>query len=140
VKADGEEPLSHSGVSDGTRTAQKELFTFTNAEFADMHFVYGFCDGNFLAASREYQHLYPNRRKLSDVFSRRCIIISEEQAVSCRVHVFPVEVMCFISHMVAHKAALFRMFLRQDFLRLQHVVLCSKISCTLETKRLCSRN
>jgi hypothetical protein len=40
---------------------QKILLRFINAEFADMHVVYGFCDGTFLAASREYQHLYPNR-------------------------------------------------------------------------------
>lgn len=37
---------------------------FTNAEFADVRFAYGFCDGNSLAALREYQHRYPNRRQL----------------------------------------------------------------------------
>jgi hypothetical protein len=29
---------------------------FANAELADMHFMYGFCDGNSLAALKEYQH------------------------------------------------------------------------------------
>jgi hypothetical protein len=34
---------------------------YTNAEYADIHFVYGFCDGNAAAAAREYQ-LYPDWR------------------------------------------------------------------------------
>ncbi|EZA50773.1 hypothetical protein X777_10823 [Ooceraea biroi] len=28
----------------------------------DIHFVYGFCDGNARAAVREYQRRFPNRR------------------------------------------------------------------------------
>lgn len=40
-------------------------------EYAEMHFVYGFCDGNALAAQREYQRRYPDRRLPSSrVFSR----------------------------------------------------------------------
>ena len=35
---------------------------YTHAEYADMAFVYGFCNGNGLAASREYSLRYPNRR------------------------------------------------------------------------------
>jgi hypothetical protein len=34
---------------------------FTNAEYADVHFVYGFCDGNARAASTEYQCRYPDQ-------------------------------------------------------------------------------
>jgi hypothetical protein len=35
---------------------------FTHAEYADMVFVYGFCNGNGLAACREYSLRFPNRR------------------------------------------------------------------------------
>jgi hypothetical protein len=35
---------------------------FTNAEYADIHFIYGFCDGNAQAAVREYRRRFPNRR------------------------------------------------------------------------------
>lgn len=35
---------------------------FSNAEFADIIFVYGFCDGNGRAAKREYERRYPGRR------------------------------------------------------------------------------
>jgi len=34
---------------------------FTHAEYADMVFVYGFCNGNVLAACREYSLRFPNR-------------------------------------------------------------------------------
>ncbi|KAJ8913316.1 hypothetical protein NQ315_010984 [Exocentrus adspersus] len=44
---------------------------FTNEEYADIHFCYGFCDGNAEAAVREYRRRYPNRRLPSaQVFSR----------------------------------------------------------------------
>lgn len=35
---------------------------FTNVEFADMIYVYGFCDGNARAAVREYERRFPARR------------------------------------------------------------------------------
>jgi hypothetical protein len=35
---------------------------YTNAEHADIHFVYGFFDGNAAAAAREYQLRCPDRR------------------------------------------------------------------------------
>ena len=34
---------------------------FTNEEYADMHFVYGFCDGNSLRAKAGYHLHYPLR-------------------------------------------------------------------------------
>jgi hypothetical protein len=34
----------------------------TNAEFADMHFLYGFYSGDSLTAVREYQHRYADQR------------------------------------------------------------------------------
>jgi len=37
-------------------------FTFSDAEYADMIYVYGFCDGNSVQAVAEYQQRFPNRR------------------------------------------------------------------------------
>jgi hypothetical protein len=37
-------------------------FTFSFEEYADMIYVYGFCDGNPGLAAAEYQHRFPNRR------------------------------------------------------------------------------
>ncbi|EZA55368.1 hypothetical protein X777_04821 [Ooceraea biroi] len=35
---------------------------YSNSEYADMVFVYGFCNGNANAARREYSMRFPNRR------------------------------------------------------------------------------
>lgn len=35
---------------------------FSNEEYADIIYVYGFCDGNARAAVREYERRFPNRR------------------------------------------------------------------------------
>ena len=44
---------------------------FSHVEYCDMHFVYGFCDGNACAAVDEYQRRFPDRRIPSrGVFSR----------------------------------------------------------------------
>ena len=37
-------------------------FTFSVAEYADMIYVCGFCDGNSVNAVAEYQQRFPNRR------------------------------------------------------------------------------
>jgi len=37
-------------------------FTFSVAEYADMIYVYGICDGNSVHAVAEYQQRFPNRR------------------------------------------------------------------------------
>ena len=37
-------------------------FTYTNEEYSDMVFVYGFCNGSANGARAEYQRRYPNRR------------------------------------------------------------------------------
>jgi len=37
-------------------------FVFSHMEYCDMHFVYGFCDGNARAAVEEYQRRFPDRR------------------------------------------------------------------------------
>ena len=36
-------------------------FVFSHAEYCDMHFVRGFCDGNARAAVDEYQRRFPNK-------------------------------------------------------------------------------
>lgn len=38
------------------------MYHFTNSEYADMHFVYGFCNGNSRAAVEEYRRRFPNRQ------------------------------------------------------------------------------
>jgi hypothetical protein len=35
-------------------------FTFSNAEYADMVYVYGFCDGSAAVAVVEYRQWFPN--------------------------------------------------------------------------------
>ena len=46
-------------------------FVFSHVEYCDMHFVYGFCDGNAHAAVQEYQRGFPERRIPSrSVFTR----------------------------------------------------------------------
>jgi hypothetical protein len=39
-----------------TRTVTTKMLQFINAEFTDIHFMNGFCDGNSLTALKEYQH------------------------------------------------------------------------------------
>jgi len=38
----------------------KMPFVFSHVEYCDMHFVYGFCDGNACAAVEEYQRRFPD--------------------------------------------------------------------------------
>ena len=50
------------------------LFVFSHVEYRDMHFVYGFCNGNARAALEEYQRRFPDRRIPSrGVFNRTSI-------------------------------------------------------------------
>jgi hypothetical protein len=47
------------------------LFTFSVAEYADVVYVHGFCDGNSVHAVAEYQRRFPNRRiAIRRVFTR----------------------------------------------------------------------
>ena len=39
----------------------KMPFVFSHVEYYDVHFVYGFCDGNARAAVEEYQRRFPDR-------------------------------------------------------------------------------
>ena len=46
-------------------------FVFSYVEYCDMHFVYGFCNGNARADVEEYQRHFPDRRIPSrGVFTR----------------------------------------------------------------------
>jgi len=46
-------------------------FLFSHVEYCDMHFVYGFCDGNAHVAVEEYQRHFSDRRIPSrSVFTR----------------------------------------------------------------------
>ena len=46
-------------------------FVFSDVEYCDIHFVYGFCDGNARAAVEEYQRPFLDRRIPSrSVFTR----------------------------------------------------------------------
>ena len=58
---------SHLGAS----VTFKEPFTFSVAEYADMIYVYGFCDGNSVNAVAEYQQHFLNVRiPTRSVFTR----------------------------------------------------------------------
>ena len=37
-------------------------FLFSHIEYCDMHYLYGYCDGNANAAVNEYRRRYPERR------------------------------------------------------------------------------
>ena len=38
-------------------------FVFSQVEYCDMHFVYGFCNGNARAAVEEYQRRFPDKHR-----------------------------------------------------------------------------
>jgi hypothetical protein len=53
--------------------ATNKMPIFTNAEYTDMHFVYGFCHENSLAAFREY-HIWIGGN-LTDVYYKECFMM-----------------------------------------------------------------
>ena len=38
---------------------------YSSEELADVHYIYGYCDGNALEAEREYGRRFPNRRRVT---------------------------------------------------------------------------
>ena len=62
-------------------------FVFSHVEYCDMHFVYGFCDGNALAAVEEYRRRFPDRRiPPRRVFTRihqTCVTLVVFQVLLC---------------------------------------------------------
>jgi hypothetical protein len=110
---------------------------FTSAEFVytRMYFVYGFCDGNSLAALKEYQHLNLDRRQPCWCVLQRWIVFWGKQALSCRMNVLAVEAaicgpkrMWWITDTITHQQALVRFLLHQDILRERYVILWVRIS------------
>ena len=52
------------------------LTLFTHVEYCDMHYVYGYCDGNASAAVNEYRRRYPERIILSKrVFTTLLVLL-----------------------------------------------------------------
>ena len=66
-------------------------FVFSQVEYCEMHFVYGFCNGNAHAAVEEYQRRFPSRRIPSRVFllilTRHCVILAVFPVLLCGVKV-----------------------------------------------------
>jgi len=61
-------------------------FVFSHVEYCDMHFVYGFCDGNALAAVEEYRRRFPEGFRLDVyllVFTRHCVTLVVFQVLLC---------------------------------------------------------
>jgi len=62
-------------------------FVFSNVEYCDMHFVYGFCNGNARAAVEEYQDVFPTEGFRLEVFllvlTRHCVILAVFQVLLC---------------------------------------------------------
>jgi len=56
-------------------------FRFPFAEYADMIYVYGFCDGNSFHAVAEYQKRFPNRttRDISHLISTRAVYFMHQR-------------------------------------------------------------
>ncbi|KAL4148262.1 hypothetical protein QTP88_002542 [Uroleucon formosanum] len=45
--------------------------SYSNIELADMHFIYGLCNGNTRASQREYENRFPHQRVPAPVMFRR---------------------------------------------------------------------
>jgi len=62
-------------------------FVFSHVEYCDMHFVYGFCNGNASAAVEEYQRRFPDRRIPSrgvfTLLTRHCVILAVFPVLLC---------------------------------------------------------
>jgi hypothetical protein len=56
-------------------------FTFSVEEYADMIYVYGFCDCNSVHAVAEYQKRFPNRttRAISLLISTRAVYFMHQR-------------------------------------------------------------
>ena len=62
-------------------------FVFSHVEYCDMHFMYGFCNGNARAAVEIYLRHFPDRRIPSRdvfiVFTRKCVRLAVFQVLLC---------------------------------------------------------
>jgi len=117
---------------------------FTNAVYADMMYVYGFCDGSATAAVEEYRRRFPmdrilDHRVFHKVFNilRECSTLPSAHVLSERAHKQNMKEQENILDMGA------LLLSREDF---QHVSVfhenmygkhCMKMSCTHFTHSLC---
>ena len=64
--------VQYNSVADGCFLRLAIMpFVYSHVEYCDMHFVYGFCNGNAVAAVEEYRRRFPDRRTPSrSVFTR----------------------------------------------------------------------
>ena len=64
-----------------------ELQICKYVEYCDIHFVYGFCNGNARAAVVEYQGIFPTEGFRLEVFllvlTRHCVILAVFQVLLC---------------------------------------------------------
>jgi len=62
-------------------------FLFSHVEYCDMHFVYGFCDGNARAAVDEYKRRFPGEGFHLGVyflvFTRQCVRLVVFRVLLC---------------------------------------------------------
>ena len=62
-------------------------FLFSHVEYCDMHYVYGYCDGNASAAVNEYNAVTPKGEfRLNaylHVLSRHCVTMVVFRALLC---------------------------------------------------------
>ena len=59
-------------------------FVFSHVEYCDIHFVYGFCDGNARAAVEEYQRRFPVFGAAEHISNHPDIIASATQSLLMR--------------------------------------------------------
>ena len=93
-------------------------FVFSHVEYCDMHFVYGFCDGNARAAVDEYQRCFPDRKIPS-------------RGVFCCIHKTMCETGCLPSVVVQSEKEVVPMInTRQNILEMvQRIASCISMSC-----------
>lgn len=78
---------------------------YTNREYADMHFVYGFCNGSSRAAVIEYgrrfpNRVLPNRQVFTDIHNRLCETGSFAKSTHEGINQTPIQVEENIIHSV----------------------------------------
>jgi hypothetical protein len=109
---------------------QKDMTWFTNVEYANMSFVCGLCDVNATAASKEYQHQYPDKMQSNRHFTlMKGSVFTPPALVDCSRH----NVQTWqILYMIIHWLVLTGHILDRPF-RVQFgvYVQCMKSSCIL---------
>jgi hypothetical protein len=107
---------------------------FTNAEYANMHFLYGSCDRNAKTAMKEYKYPYPDPKHTNrHVFATVHCSLRETGAFMPLAHIGHEDAISRIKweywllHMLIHLPALMRP--QQASLRVQFGMHCIMGSC-----------